>query len=96
MWATRSVNKFTSRTYALSVTSITQQLCGADKKRRQIMVFNLGSNTVYICSAQNMKHTDGYPVPASANPYKNKECTSALWIVAETGTNDVRVQVDSE
>jgi hypothetical protein len=85
-----------TRTYALSVTTTIQQLCGADKKRRQIMVFNLGSNTVYICSAQNMLYTDGYPVLASSNPYKNKECTSELWIIAATGTNDVRVQVDSE
>jgi len=92
---TRSVNKIATRTYALSVTSTVQQLCSKDKKRNSIKVFNLSSNTVYVLSAQNMKYTDGYPVTATL-PYENVITKEALWIVAETGTNDVRVQVDSE
>lgn len=87
--------KITSRTFAISVTTTAQQLCAKDSKRKSLKVFNLASNTVYITSAQNMTYTDGYPVTASL-PYENKECKEQLWIIASTGTNDVRVQVDSE
>lgn len=87
--------KLTSRIFALSVTTAAQQLCGKDPKRKSLKVFNLAENTVYVTSAQNMKYTDGYPVTASL-PYENKECKERLWIIASTGTNDVRVQVDSE
>lgn len=87
--------KITSRTFALSVTTTAQQLCGKDLKRKSLKVFNLASNTVYITTAQPQLYTDGYPVTA-ALPYENKECKERLWIIASTGTNDVRVQVDSE
>jgi hypothetical protein len=84
-----------TRTFKLSVTDVAQQLCADDPKRKSLKVFDLSSNTVYITSAQNMPYTEGYPVTATI-PYENKECKKRLWIIAATGTNDVRVQIDSE
>lgn len=85
----------TSRTYALSVSTAMKELCAANPKRKSIKVFNLAANTVYICTEQPQLYTQGYPVTATI-PYENKTFTGRLWIVASTGTNDVRVQVDSE
>lgn len=84
-----------TRTFNISVGVEVISLCAANVKRTSIKVFNLADNTVYILSAQNQVYTDGYPV-TSAIPYEDVLCTDRLWIVAATGTNDVRVIITSE
>jgi len=85
----------TTRTFALSVGTTVIPLCSYDAKRTELKVFNLSSNTVYILSAQTQAYTEGYPVTA-ALPYDSSDPKEKLWIVAETGTNDVRVKISSE
>ena len=85
----------TSKTYALSVAQVPKDLCAANLKRKSLKVAIIGSNTAYILSEQTQNAADGYPVTATL-PYENKECKSRLWVITDTGTNSVRVQVDSE
>jgi len=87
------IGKFT-RTFAQLVTTKVQQLCAEDPNRICIFVQNLGSAPIYILSAQNMTAADGIQVAANGGTYKNDTTTAPLWIVAASGTNDVRVQVD--
>lgn len=84
-----------TRTFAIPVTTKVKQLCAYDEKRTCVFIYNNGDNTVYILSKQNMKYTDGIPVAASGT-YRNNSTYAELWIVAATGTNDVRVQVDGD
>jgi YVTN family beta-propeller protein len=83
-------------TYALSVDTQVIQLAKENPTRKRLYVANLGSNAVYVLSAQNLKYTDGIPVAASTGTYKNKTTTAAMWIVAATGSNDVRVEEDTD
>jgi len=91
-------NKRSSKilTRPLSVTANVTQLCKANPSRTRLFVANLSGNVVYILSAQNLKYTDGIPVAASTGTYENKSTTAPLWIVASTGTNDVRVEEDTD
>jgi len=81
-----------SRTFRLKVTTKVVQLCAKDPKRTGLLVYNKGDVTVCILSAQNLTVDDGMPVTTKAS-YSNKESTNAYWIVAESGTQDVRVEV---
>lgn len=81
-----------SRTFSINVTTKVVQLVSEDPKRTGLLVYNNGSATVYLLSAQNLKATDGIPI-AAAGSYSNKESYNAYWIVAESGTQDVRVEV---
>lgn len=83
-------------THALSVTSTVAELCKENPTRTRLFVYNLGAQVVYILSAQNLKSTDGIPVAASTGTYENKSTTAPMWIVAASGTNDVRVEEDTD
>jgi len=82
-----------TRTFKLPVTTQAVQLVAKDSKRARLIVYNNGSATVYILSAQNMTTSDGIPVAAGTS-YTNDTTTAELYIVAASGTQDVRVQVD--
>lgn len=83
-----------SRTFRLKVTTKVQQLCAKNPKRTGLLAYNNGSATVYILSAQNLTTNDGIPVVASAS-YADETSCAAKWIVAASGTQDVRVEVNS-
>jgi hypothetical protein len=84
-----------TRSFKLSISTEVKSLCAKNPKRTSLKVFNTAGNTVYILSAQDQAYTDGYPVTATI-PYEDVLCTDRLWIVASTGTNDVRVIITSE
>ncbi len=83
-------------TYAISVTTTVKELCKENPSRTRLLVKNTGSAIVYVLSAQSLKSTDGYPVAATTGEYENKSTTAAMWIVAASGTNDVRVEEDTD
>jgi len=83
------------RTFPLTVTTAVMELVQENPTRKGLLVVNLGSNTVYILSAQNLKYTDGIPV-TNGGSYSNDNCYGAYWIVAATGSNDVRVEENCE
>jgi len=85
----------TSRTFPLAVTTKVEQLCAENPDRLGLLVYNNGSATVYILSAQNLKTTDGIPVLAGASFYDDVS-TNEYYIVAASGTQDVRVLVVSK
>lgn len=85
-----------SRTFRLKVTTKVQQLCAANPKRRFLFVQNLGDAAVYILSAQNLTTSDGIKVAATTGTYTNDDSTNEYWIVADSDTQDVRVEVVSD
>lgn len=84
-----------ARTFALQVGTQPKQLVAKDEKRTTFLVYNNGSVTVYILSAQTMTAADGMPVIAGAS-YENDSSTAAFWIIAASGTQDVRVEVTGD
>lgn len=83
-----------SRTFSLDVTTKVIQLCAANPKRKALLVYNAGSETVYVLSAPNLTASDGIPI-AQSNSYSDDESTCRKWIIAASGTQDVRVEVIS-
>ena len=65
-------------------------LVGEDPNRKGILVYNNGTETVYILGAKGQTSTDGIPLAAGAS-YEDDTSTGELFIVAASGTQDVRV-----
>jgi len=84
------------RTFALSVTTDVKELVKKNLSRTRVYVCNTGSAIVYVLSAQNLKATDGIPVAATTGTYENKTTTGPMWVVAASGTNDVRVEENTD
>lgn len=84
------------RISTLSVGTEVKQLVKADPTRRRLYVYNTGAAVVYILSAQNKTSADGIPVAATTGTYENKTTTGPMWIVGASGTNDVRVEEDTD
>lgn len=84
-----------SRTFPLTVTTTPQKLVSKNPTRTGLLVYNNGSVAVYIISAQNLTSSDGIPVAAGAS-YDNDDTTAELWIVAASGSQNVRVEEDTD
>jgi len=81
-----------SRTYNIPAGTTAKQLCSSNPNRKRLYVVNNGTGTVYILSSQNLSASDGIPVYVNGY-YLDKESTCEFWIIAESGTQDVRVMV---
>ena len=68
------------------------QLVGENPNRRSLLVYNNGDAKVYILSSKNQTKEDGIPVAVGVS-YEDDQSRGALYIVAESGTQDVRVMV---
>jgi len=79
---------------ALSVGTSVIKLVDENPKRTGLLVYNNGSATVYILSAQNQTSSDGIPLATGAS-YENDNCYGAYWIVAASGTQNVRIEEDA-
>ena len=82
-------------TRRLMVGTNVLQLVSENPKRKSLLVYNNGTATVYILSAENLGKDDGMPVAAGGS-FEDEETTGALYIVAESGIQDVRVMVAGE
>jgi len=83
------------KTRGITVTTTPQKLVTENPTRKGLLVYNNGSVTVYILSGQNIPKTDGIPVAAAAS-YNNDDCYGEFWIVAESGSQNVRVEEDTD
>ena len=90
----KQVGKYT-RTYKLPVTTRVAQLAAETPNRVCIFIYNNGSATVYLLSQQKQTAIDGIPIPAAAS-YNNDTCYGEYWIIAASGTQDIRVEEDAE
>lgn len=83
-----------AKTYAIQVSTKAMKLVGENKDRVAFLVYNNGTATVYILSSPALSKTDGIPV-ASGNSYENDHSYAEYWIIADSGTQDVRVEEDT-
>jgi hypothetical protein len=84
-----------ARITSLKVTDKPIQLLGENPKRKAFLVYNNGSVNIEILDGQTRKYGEGIPVAAGAQ-YDNDDCYGAYWIVAASGTQDVRVEEDTD
>lgn len=84
-----------SNTFPVTVTTTACELVKANPKRVGLIVYNNGTATIYVLSAQNLKTTDGIPV-LLGEPYENTISTAPYWAIAASGSQDVRVEEVSE
>jgi len=70
-------------------------LCHANPGRAGILVYNNGLAKVYILPTETHPKEEGIPVAPGAS-YDNDTLTGELWIVAESDTQDVRVEEDTD
>lgn len=66
------------------------RLVGRNPKREHIYLYNNGSATIYILDSKAQKKENGYPVPAGG-AWDDPDCTGALFIVADSADQDIRV-----
>jgi hypothetical protein len=81
-----------ARVFKLNVTTKVTQLCASNPKRTGLLIYNNGSSTVELLTAQNLSYGDGIPIAAGAQ-FDDDDYTGPYWIVAASGTQDVRVLV---
>ena len=70
-------------------------LCHENPNRAGLLVYNNGTATVYILPTETHPIVEGIPVAAGAS-YENDTLTGELYIVAESGTQDVRIEEDTD
>jgi len=71
------------------------QILDADCKRKSFLLVNKGDATIELLSSPHQKFGDGIPI-APQVPYDNDTATGAFWLIAESGTQNVRLEVDVE
>ena len=82
-------------TRGITVTTDPQKLVTENRKRKAFLVYNNGSATVYILNAQNKAVADGIPVAAGSS-YTNDDCYGEYWIIAASGSQNVRIEEDTD
>jgi len=84
-----------SRTFPVQATSVASELAPENPKRVGLCAYNNGSITAYVLSAKTLKTTDGIPLKPGAT-YENTISTAPYWIIADSGTQDIRCEEVSE
>jgi len=82
------------RTWAVTVTTKPTRVAPKNSKRKAILIYNNGDATIYIIDSPSKGINDGIPVPAKSD-YTNRWTTAEIWAVAESGSQDVRVEEDA-
>ena len=80
---------------ARKFTAKTEMLLDKNPKRTRLYVQNLGTANVELLSSKDGRYGDGIRI-ASEGDHTIRDCQGAYWIVAETGTQDVRFEEDIE
>jgi len=85
-----------ANTFAVQVGSTEPvQVVKSNPRRKALLLYNNGSATIYLLSAQNKRATDGIPIPTNS-AYQNDDCYGPYWAIAASGTQDLRVEEDGE
>ena len=65
-------------------------------KRKALLIYNNGTAPVEVLSSKDGKYGDGIPIKSDRS-YNNQDyCQGAYWIIAESGTQDIRFEEDLE
>ena len=80
---------------ARKVTAKTEMLVDKNPKRTRLYVQNLGTDNVELLSSKDGRYGEGIRI-ASNGDHTIRDVQGAYWIVAETGTQDVRFEEDIE
>jgi hypothetical protein len=83
------------RTYHVTATTTPGELCGCDPDRTGLLVYNNGDAIVYILGSKTTEKADGIPV-APGRSYENTTTYGELWQVADSGSQDLRVEEDTD
>ena len=83
-----------TRIFRVTVTSKPTLLSSYNAKRKLIMIYNVGTSTVYIVDSEARTVDDGIPL-AGGDVYKNNTTLAALYALTSSGTADVIVEEDA-
>ena len=68
------------------------RIIGENPKRKSFIIQNKGTASIYLLGSENLTKDDGIEVAAGAT-FSDETSTGAIYAVAESGTQDVRVMV---
>lgn len=74
-----------------SVGTTAQEVLAAGTGRRSLMIQNNGSAAVYVGFDSSVTASSGVKVPAGGT-YADETYSGALYVISESGTNDIRFQ----
>jgi len=72
-----------------------KQLFDNNPRRKSFLIYNNGTAAIELLSSKDQKYGDGIPITAGM-PYDNDTATGAFWIIAESGTQNARIEEDVE
>ena len=79
---------------AIKVTTEPKMIVDTNPKRKALLIYNNGTAPVELLSSKDGRYGDGIPILAGV-PYSNQDyCQGAYWIIAESGTQDIRFEED--
>ena len=79
---------------AIKVTTKPKMLVDMNPHRKALLIYNNGTAPVELLSSKDSRYGDGIPIKADRS-YSNPDyCQGAYWIIAESGTQDVRFEED--
>jgi len=84
-----------TRVKAHAVGTKAVKILAENPKRKAFLVYNNGTATVYLIDDETVPKEDGIPIPPGGS-YDNDTTTAAIYLVAESGTQDVRVEEDTD
>ena len=73
-----------------------KQILRENPRRKAFLIYNNGTANIELLSTHDQKYGDGIRI-APGVPYNNEDyCQGAYWLIAESGTQDVRMEEDVE
>ena len=80
----------------VKATAETKLLVDSDPRRKRLFIQNLGDKNIEVVSSKDSHYGDGVRIASNGNYPILHYCQGAYWIVAESGTQDVRFEEDLE
>jgi len=71
------------------------QVLAQNPKRKSFLIYNNGTATVYLLDDETLPKEEGMPIPPGGS-YDNDTTTAAIYLVAESGIQDVKVEEDTD
>ena len=81
---------------AVKATTKTEMLVDMNPKRMRLYVQNLGDKNIELLASKDGKYGEGIRIASNGDYPIMDYCQGAYWLVAETGTQDVRFEEDIE
>jgi len=83
-----------TRIWKQNITTEASKILDENPCRKAFRVQNLGTVNVELLFSPKQAYGDGIRI-ASGGEYINRDSQAAFWLIAESGTQDVRIQEDS-